>query len=370
VAPQARKLIQPRDRAAGRCTAAAAVACWCLAAVATEAAGTQTEGATPVVIGNVDRFRVREPNFEGVRIVVDFLGEDYSPAYIQGISGAAFRFGGPCPCAPNCSTQMSTTDLIKLLGYEYTESILGWTGDVEDAKRNMTSLIPKIRESVRAGRPVLLWYGFADTAYEVVTGFDDAEGVFLGYHLHQGPDERLAKAKQDRAQECAAMCPALGAIFIGKKTGTLDATAAETAALKAAVRHARDREVVSMAGRPDMNGLMAYDRWAAKFRDPSAKRSAGDSHCYFVYRSTHRAAGEFLREIAPRYPKAADLLRKASREFTLEARTLDRAEPLLAWDSPELDADRNAKLWPLLTEARERYAAGIARIEEALPLLN
>jgi hypothetical protein len=323
-----------------------------------------------VVVPNMDRFRVREPNFEGVRIVVDFLGETYSPAYIQGISGAAFRFGGPCPCAPNCSTQMSTTDLIKLLGYEYTESILGWTGDVDDAKRNMAELIPRIRESVRAGRPVLLWYGFADTAYEVVTGFDDAEGVFLGYHLHQGPDEEPARAKQDRAQECAAMCPALGAIFIGKKTGTLDATAAEVAALKEAVRHARDRDVVSRAGRPDMNGLMAYDRWAAKFRDPGAKRNAGDSHCYFVYRSTHRAAGEFLREIASHYPKAADLLGKAAGEFTAEATVLDQAEPLLAWQTPELDADRNARVWPLLAEARDHYAAAIASIERALPLLD
>jgi len=323
-----------------------------------------------MVIENVDRFRVCEPNFEGVRIVLDALGEKYSPDYIQGISGAAFRFAGPCPCAPNCSTQMSTTDLIKLLGYEYTESILGWTGDVEDAKENMVPLIPKVKDSIRAGRPVLLWYAFRDAAYEVVTGFDDAEGVFLGYHLHQGPDEGLAKAKQDRAQEIAGYCPALGAIFIGQKTGTLDAKAAEIAALKEAVRHAHDREVSNRGGKPDLEGLRAYDRWAAKFRDPGAKRDAGDSHCYFVYRSTHRAAGRFLREIAPRYPQAAHLLVKAAGEFTAEARALDKAEPLLAWQSAEHDAGRNAKLWALLAKARDHYAAGIALIEKALPLLG
>ena len=360
-----------RPTSAARSAAAAlATAARCLAGLAATAADAQPEGGTRVVIDNVDRFRVREPNFEGVRIVVDFLGETYSPAYIQGISGAAFRFGGPCPCAPNCSTQMSTTDLIELLGYDHTESILGWTGDVEDAKRNMVTLIPKIRESVRAGRPVLLWYGFADTAYEVVTGFDDATGVFLGYHLHQGPSDGLATGKQDRAQECAAMCPAFGALFIGAKVGALDARTAETAALKEAVRHAHDREVSSQAGRPDMEGLRAYDRWAEKFRDPAATRSVGDSHCYFVYRSTHRAAGEFLREVAPRYPKAADLLREAARQFTAEATVLDEAEPLLAWQSPELDADRNARLAPLLSKARDHYAAGMACIEKVLPLLE
>ena len=323
-----------------------------------------------VVLEGVDRFRVREPNFEGIRIVLGFLGDRHSPAYIQGISGAAFRFGGPCPCAPNCSTQMGTTDLLKLLGHEYTEAILGWTGDVEDAKRNMTSLVPRIKEALRAGRPVLLWYGFADTAYEVVTGYDDTRGVFLGYHMHQRPHDGLAEAKQDRAQEAAASCPAFGALFIGRRTGALDAKSAEIAALREAVRHAHDRRVTRRPGKPDMEGLRAYDRWADKFRDPAAARTAGDSHCYYVYRSTHRAAGRFLREIAPRHPDAAALLLRAALEFTAEAGVLDTAEPLLAWQSPEHDAARNEKLWPLLTKARDHYAAGIACIEEALPLLD
>lgn len=105
-----------------------------------------------MIIDNVDRFRIVEPQFEGARVVLNFLSEKYSPAYIQGISGAAFRIGGPCPCAPNCSSQMSTTDLLTLLGYQYTEFILGWTGDIEDAKKNMVALIPKIKDSIRAWR--------------------------------------------------------------------------------------------------------------------------------------------------------------------------------------------------------------------------
>jgi S-adenosylhomocysteine hydrolase len=56
--------------------------------------------AERVVIEGVDRYRVVEPVFEGVRVIVTKRGERYSPAYVQGISGAAFRVAGPCPCAP------------------------------------------------------------------------------------------------------------------------------------------------------------------------------------------------------------------------------------------------------------------------------
>ena len=319
------------------------------------------------MIENVDHFRVTEPMFEGVRIVLNYLGEDYTPAYIQGISGAAFRIAGICPCAGNCSTQMGTTDLIRLCGYDYTESILGWTGDVEDAKENMAPLIPRIEDSIRAGRPVLLWYAFADTAYEVVTGFDETEGVFVGRHMWQGLEDGPATAKQTRAEEAAQHCPALGAIFIGKKVGTLDTNAAEIAALKEAVRHARDG---GTKGPPARQGLACYSYWVDTFKSPDAKRTVGDFYCHAVYRSTHRAAGRFLREIAPRHPKAAGLLIKAAREFTREAATLDKAESMVAWDSPEHDADRNAKLWPIIAKARDHYAAGIAYIEETLPLLD
>ena len=321
-----------------------------------------------MVIDDVDRFRVCEPLFEGVRIVLNHRGEEYSPAYIQGISGAAFRIAGICPCAADCSSQMSTTDLIKLCGYECTESILGWTGDVEDAKENMIPLIPKVKDSIRAGRPVLLWYAFADTAYEVVTGFDDNDGVLLGRHMWQGPDDGPASAKQTRAEEAAQKCPALGAIFIGGKVGTLDRNAAEVAALKEAVRHARDPKAAD-AG-PSRQGINCYDRWVETFNDSAAKRTVGDTYCCSLYRSTHRAAGRFLKEIAPRHPKAAGLLVKAARDFAREATALDKAAPLLAWESPEHDPERNAKLWPLLAEARGGYADAITHIEEALPLLD
>jgi hypothetical protein len=319
-----------------------------------------------MIIQNVDRYRVVEPLFEGARIVLTYLGEPYSPAYIQGVSGAAFRVAGPCPCAPTVSTQMSLPGLLTLLGYQYRESVLGWTGDVEDARQNTVVLIPKVKDSLCAGRPVLLWHAFVDTAYEVVVGFDDTEGVFLGRHAYQRPEEGLAMAKQTRAQECAAFCPAMGAILIGQKTGSLDAKAAEMAALLEAVRHAHDQTTRTLPGR---EGLTAYTYWVERFQKPDGRRGPGDSHCQRIYRSTHRAAGDFLNEIAPRYPSASGHLLAAATQFAAEADALDMASPLIDWGSPEQDTGRNEKLWPILAQARDRYATAIGRIEEALPLL-
>ena len=321
-----------------------------------------------MVLEGVDRYRVVEPLFEGVRVVLSFLGEQYTPAYIQGISGAAFRVAGPCPCAPTGTCQMGTTGLFDVLGYEHTEFYLGWTDD-DDVNGKMQELIPKIKDSIRARRPVLVWHAFTNAEWDVVAGFDDAEDVFLGRGSYAGLDG-YASAKQTRAQEAVSICPAFGGIFVGEKTGTLDAKAAELAALKEAVRHARDRETVFEPGRAGREGLNAYDGWVERFQKAETTRDAGDSYCYGVYHTTHRAAAGFLNEIAPKYPDATAILTEAAKEFAAEADALDEAEPLIGWQSPDHDEDRNAKLWPLLARARDHYAAAIAEIEKALPLLG
>jgi len=50
-----------------------------------------------IILPGVDRYQVREAMFEGVRVILSYRGEPYTPAYIQGISGAAFRVAGICP---------------------------------------------------------------------------------------------------------------------------------------------------------------------------------------------------------------------------------------------------------------------------------
>ena len=69
------------------------------------------EGAPP--------YEVCEALFEAVRVALTQHGAPYSANYIQGISGAAFRIGGICPCAPTCDYAMEVWELLDLLGFNY-----------------------------------------------------------------------------------------------------------------------------------------------------------------------------------------------------------------------------------------------------------
>jgi hypothetical protein len=117
-----------------------------------------------------------------------------------------------------------------------------------------------------------------------------------------------------------------------------------------------------------LDGLLCYERWAREFRsNPEKKREAGDAYCYGIYRSTHRAASDFLKELTPRYPSADSHLLAAARHFSEEADTLDSGERLLWWNSPEgPDAARNAEAADLLESACSSYRRGIEEIEQAL----
>jgi hypothetical protein len=118
-------------------------------------------------------------------------------------------------------------------------------------------------------------------------------------------------------------------------------------------------------------GLACYDRWVSDWQNPDHKRSTGDAYCYGVYRSTHRAAGVFCAEIAPKYPRADVELAAASAAFEAEANALDAGQKLLWWEAPEAaDADHNREAAALLQRARGHYAQGIAALERALPLMS
>jgi hypothetical protein len=324
-----------------------------------------------VVLEGVDRYRVVDPMFEGVRIVLAHRGETYSPAYVQGISGAAFRIGGICPCAPTCDYAMEPQELIQLLGYEATHLPLYQIGDDEgfDLDRAADAAIGRVKEELRAGRPALAWHAFTNCEWDVVAGFDDEGSLFFGRGSHAGID-RYAEADQRRTITCLEICPAVGVMLVGEKVGVFNARGAEIAALREAVRHAHSTEGQDRLSGDEwvmLYGLLCYDRWVDDWSSPEKVRTAGDSYCLGVYRSTHRAAAGFLREVAPWYPTAAADLEVAARAFIEEAHALNFAVPLLGWDAPEgPDTDRNAQLVPLLQRARDAYARGIEGIERAL----
>lgn len=261
-----------------------------------------------MVLQSIDKYRVTEPMFEGVRIILSFLGERYSPAYIQGISSAAFRIAGICPCAPTCcaigeptdlsrlrSAATQPIDLLKLLGYESEHFTLSENNF--DPEIRINEMVKRVKDEIRKGHPVLVWNAFTYAEWDVVAGFDDNEEMFFGRGSYAGLNE-YAKESYKRAKELQGI-PALGAIYIGPKTGSFNSYQAEKLALEETVRHARSKnlnEQVCGNKWTFLEGIQCYNHWVDDFKNPQKARGPGDSYCYTVYRSTHRAAGSFLRK--------------------------------------------------------------------------
>ena len=352
-----------------------------------------------VVIEGINPYQVCEPLFEAVRIVLSHRGATYSPEYIQGVSGAAFRIAGICPCAPTCSYAMETQALPKLLGYDVKHITLessgaGWDAlgtfaekcasakgvpdedSLEDPahkelRKAFLALLSHVKEEIRRGGPVLLWNAFTTAEFDVVTGYDDTTGELIGRGSYAGGPNEYAKASEINTLNAASVGGWPCAILVGDRTAEVDRHAIEIAALREAVKHAHSDKNVDKLEKKDewifLEGLRCYDRWIADWGDPGKKRNNGDAYCYGIYRDTHRAAAGFLREIAPRHPSASASLRQAADNFQAETDVLRGAEALLWWKSPEgPDAARNERVAAILQEARDHYASGIGHIEKAL----
>ena len=321
------------------------------------------------IIAGVDRYRVMEPLFEGCRVILSYRGETYSPAYVQGISGAAFRVAGICPCAPTCSYMMEPQDLLELLGYEAEP--LAIYGEGPDPDVHLYEVLARVKDEVRAGRPVLFWNAFTNCEWDVVCGFDDEGKQLVGRGSYVGHDEY---ALADEARTLTAVARVLiGAILIGEKRGTFDAREAEVAALKEAVRHAHstsNKDKLCGDQWVMLEGLLCYDRWVSDFEaDPPKVTNLGDFYCLGVYRSTHQAAADFARELVPKYPAAREHLERAAEQFAAEAKGLNECFEVVFPDgqlTEEADPARNARAVDLLSQARECYAGGIDAVERAL----
>jgi hypothetical protein len=330
-----------------------------------------------MILPDVDHYRVVEPMYEGIRVILSYRGETYSPAYVQGISGAAFHVGGICPCAPTCTEGIEPIELVRKFGYQ-VEAIPLFNETVSADQRApddlMDSLIERIKAEIRANHPVLVWHAFTNAEWDVVAGYDDSAGadhrrLFLGRGSYAWLDG-YAEASQTRPRDAIEICPAFGAIFLGEKIGKFDTQSAEIASLSEVVAHAHSQKNANKLGGNDwvfLQGFLAYERWVNDFRNPQKTRTAGDAYCYGVYRSTHRAASDYLAELSINYPQARNSLLEASRLFALEAEILSKGEPLLWWSSPEgPDPARNQQATALLAQSFSSYHRGIDSIEQAL----
>jgi hypothetical protein len=352
-------------------------------------------------------YQVCEALFEAARVALTQHGAPYSANYIQGISAAAFRIGGICPCAPTCDYAMEVWDLLDLLGYSYKlmsvglgEAVSEYHGyevliplakayeennktlpsveSIDDpylreARNQVAAIIAAVKDEIRTGRTAVLWHAFTFAEFDVVTGFNEDKGTFLGRGSYAGMDEAYAEEPQARTVTTAHIGGAPTAILIGTQVRDFDTRGAEIAALKTAVAHAHSQNNVDRLGGEEwvmLQGLACYDRWINDFRYPERKRGMGDAYCYGIYRSTHRAAAGFLHEIAPKYHNTQALLINAAQQFEKEADTLDAEPHLLGWGGPEgPDPERNARVVEWLSQARDYYAAGIDLIEQALNIM-
>ena len=324
-----------------------------------------------VILERVDRYRVVEPLFECVRVVLSFRGETYSPAYVQGISGAAFRIGGPCPCAPTCEWAMSTDKLIHLLGYEYER--LGVPAEGPEREPAMQRMLARIKDEIRAGRPALLWHIFTACENDVVAGFDDGKHALYGRGSYAGL-EAYAEANEMRPLEATEGCGGPHAILIGEKTGSFEARAAELAALKGAVLHARGASAARGFAGPV--GLECYDQWIASYRAYSSKfgvlaaNSPTDGYVLSILSSTRRAASESMRELAPKYPDAAAHLEMAAEHFARESAALQACHKVGADGPQKPTEDQCLRSAAYLSEARAMYALAIEEIARALRIME
>jgi hypothetical protein len=323
------------------------------------------------MIQNVDAYRVTDPLYEPVRVVLTARGEPYSANYVQGISGAAFRTAGPCPCAPTSpelSNGMEPGALAALFGYRV--EVYPLSVDGLDLNSEVQNVLARVREEVAADRPVVLWNAFTNAEWDVVCGYDEGKHLLYGrgsYGNMRGAD--YVSAEDTRTIKCLNICPALGAIFIGEKVGSLDARAAEVAALEEAVRHARTPGDRPVGGTPEQqtkwsfrNGMAVYDWWIA--HPPE-----GWDYCLDVTRSRHRAAAGFMREIAPKYPSAREHFERAAAGFEADAQALDECQELLSAKDAE-PAARQAALPAIFTRARGSYSGAIDEIERGLAALK
>jgi hypothetical protein len=176
---------------------------------------------------------------------------------------------------------------------------------------------------------------------------------------------------------CLDICPAFGAILIGDKVREFDAREAELSALEEAVRHARSPRDRFLDEAGDVEkpwrfreGLACYDIWIDNFRvNPNRipdHPHSGGRYCLGWCRSTHAAAAEFMRELAPKYPEVRDHFLRSAEHFELDSKTLGEIGDKVFNEYEEANPKKAKRAVEFFTKARNSYAQGISEIEMAL----
>lgn len=309
----------------------------------------------------IDSYRYYDPIFESVRIVLNQIGESYTPEYISGISGSAFKIGAGCPSRPTCICDFWPFEFYKYMGYDAKE----YPCVDKDGNDITDKMIKAVKESIDNGKTVTVWHAFREEEWDVVCGYDEEAKQFIGKGTYIGD---YARQPWDRAK--TSNIHGIGAVVVGGKLADFNAREAEIKSLKSAVAHARKESDETELHKTE--GIQGYKKWAAYFAAPGADRGVADSYCYDTYSSVRKAAVIYLRTLADKYGgKAVTHLQDAAEAFEIEVGKLEKARPYISWDSPwGVDENRSKMLAPILNEAAAAYEKGIRLIEKALTLLE
>lgn len=319
---------------------------------------TYVKGKSDMVLLNIDKYRYYDPLFEGARIILNNLGERYTPEYVQGISGAAFKIAGGCPSCPTSIYDKWTHKFIRYLGYE-TKYYPCFDKDGKDVTGEM---IEAVKKSIDNGKPALVWNAFSVAEYDVVCGYDNEAKQFIGRCALKGNDDYV-REPWHRAKTCEC-APSLGAIIIGDKVSDFNSKEAEINSIINAVQHARKKS--------ENEGISFYYKWANSYSKDGKERGTADSYCYDVYSSVRKAAVVYLHNLAYNYDGViCDSLHYSAASFEREANELEKAYPYISWESPwGIDEERSRNVAPILKSAAQHYEKGIEYLEKVLQLLN
>jgi len=311
----------------------------------------------------IDSYHYYDPIFESVRVVLNQIGESYTPEYISGISGSAFKIGAGCPSRPTCICDFWPADFLQYLGYEVSQypCFDADGNDVTDA------MIEAVKKSIDNGKAAMVFHAFRDAEWDVVCGYDEETKQFIGKGTYIGD---YARQPWERAKTCGNICPTFSAVIVGNKVKEFNSSEAEIRSLKSAVAHGRKETDELELYKTE--GIQGYKKWAAMFAAPGADRGVADSYCYDTYSSVRKAAVIYLRTLSDKYAgEAAAQLRNAADAFETEVGKLASARPYISWDSPwGVDENRSKLLAPILSEAAAAYEKGIGFIEKALAHLE
>lgn len=290
--------------------------------------------------------------------IMKAVGEDVPYAYLLGVSGLAFRMQvsrkGLCPSSPH-----------SFCGYECHQrsfQSLPWQGKVyglfEAPPEKAAEARAAVVESIDRGVPVQ--YGSEEDGLIVGYQKGGEEWLCLHYFHDAGMKETFVETK----------LPWGLVVFTGPKEQPPDRETLAVEALRQAVEMAQTPVVdeggggyaVGFAGWEELIGRLEFLATADE------KTVAGDQHGNaWIYESLvqyRRAAGWYLREIAPRFAPPVDgHLRKAARLYARMAdEVLTDPEHCILTVAPYPgDAERG----PWTVEKRQEE---LRRLEAALPL--